>query len=204
LEGTVTVSVNGAEAPVENRHHTWGDLMASLDARLARSRQIVTMVRLDGVEEPAFRDPRLCASRLTDYRRIEIETGEPHVLARRSLGEAAEALAELGNATRDTAVLFRTGAIETAEQNLEQVSQSLMMVIRIVAAASLALRRELESPDRHGLSVAALTGQLDGLLRDLVEAQGDEDWPRIAATLDGCLAPLIARWQSVLASIAAA
>jgi hypothetical protein len=202
LEETVTVSVNGAEAPIENGLQTWGDLVDSLDARLVRSRHVVTMVRLDGVEEPAFRDPGLCASRLAAYRRIEIETGEPQVLARRSLGEAASALAELGSATRGAASRFRLGDIVAAEEDLEQVSQSLLMVLRIVAAASLALRREMESPDRHGLSIGALTTELGGLLGRLVQAQRDDDWQQIADVLDDELAPVMSQWQRTLAGLA--
>lgn len=200
----MSVSVNGADAPIENGLQTWGDLVASLDARLSRSRHIVTMVRLDGVEEPAFRDPDLCASQLTLFRRIEIETGEPQVLARRSLGEAAAALAEIGSATQSAASRFRLGDIEAAEAGLEQVSQSLLMVLRIVAAAGLALRRELESPDRHGMSVGTLTNQLGGLLGTLIDAQRDDDWLRVAALLEDELVPVMSRWQRALAAIAGA
>lgn len=200
----MSVSVNGADAPIENGLQTWGDLVASLDARLSRSRHIVTMVRLDGVEEPAFRDPDLCASQLTLFGRIEIETGEPQVLARRSLGEAAAALAQIGSATTSAASQFRLGDIEAAEEGLEQISQSLLMVLRIVAAAGLALRRELESPDRHGMSVGTLANQLGGLLGTLVDAQRDDDWLRIAALLEDELVPVMSRWQRALAAIAGA
>ena len=198
----MTVSVNGAETPIENGLHTWGDLVLSVDARLTPHRHVVTSVRLDGVEEPAFRDPALCASRLSAFRRIDIETGEPELLARRSLGEAAEALNELGRVSRDAADRFRTGDIGPAQQDLEQVSQSLLLVLRIVAAASLALRREMESPDQHGLSVAALTSQLDGFIRDLLDAQCADDWLRIADILDDELNPVIARWHQTLAHLA--
>ena len=200
----MSVSVNGADAPIENGLQTWGDLVASLDARLSRSRHIVTMVRLDGVEEPAFRDPDLCASHLSLFRRIEIETGEPQMLARRSLGEAAAALAEIGSATQSAASQFRLGDIEAAEKGLEQVSQSLLMVLRIVAAAGLALRRELESPDRHGMSVGTLTNQLGGLLGTLIDAQRDDDWLRVAVLLEDELVPVMSRWQRALAAIAGA
>ena len=176
--------------------------MASLDARLAPRRHVVTMVRLDGVEEPAFRDPSLCASRLADFGRIEIETGEPQVLARRSLADAASALEELGSATRAAASQFRLGDIAAAESGIEQVSRSLLMVLRIVAAAGLALRRELESPDRHGMSIGALTTDLGSLLATLVDAQRDDDWLRIADILDDELAPVMSRWQRTLAAIA--
>jgi hypothetical protein len=202
-QDTVTVSVNGAEAPVENGLHTWGDLVLSLDARLTPNRLVVTSVRLDGVEEPAFRDPALCASRLSAYRRIDIETGEPEMLARRSLGDAAEALSELGRVARDAADRFRIGDIGPAQQDLEQVSQGLLMVLRIVAAASLALRREIESPDQRGLSVAALTSQLDGFIRGLLDAQCADDWLRIADILDDELTPVMVRWQQALARLAA-
>ena len=198
----MTVSVNGANAPIENGLQTWGDLVDSLDARLARSQHVVTMVRLDGVEEPAFRDPDLCTCRLAGFGRIDIETGEPQVLARRSLGEAAAALAELGSATRSAASRFRLGDIAAAERGLEQVSQSLLMVLRIVAAASLALRRELESPDRHGLSIGTLTAELGGLLGTLVDAQRDDDWLAIAEVLDDELVPVMSRWQQALEAIA--
>lgn len=200
----MTVSVNGAETPVENGLHTWGDLVASLDASLVRNRHVVTSVRIDGVEEPAFREPSLSATRLSAFTRIDIETGEPQVLARRSLGDAALALEELGAAARDVADRFRGEDIDLARLGLEQVSQNLLLVLRVVAAAGLALRRELESPGQHGLSMSALTSELDGFIRQLVEAQHAGDWLRVADVLEYDVSPVLARWRRGLADIASA
>ena len=199
----MTVVLNGADLAVENACQTWGDFVSALDTQLSSDGHILTSVRMDGVEEPAFREPSLRGRNLSSFSTIEIETGEPQVLARRSLADAADALDDLRAAGRCMAGQFRGYDIAAGLQGLELFSQSLLMILRVVSASAIALRHELESPDQHGLSIGIVSGRLDDLVRELMDAQQAEDWLRVADVLEFDLEPVLAGWQHSLMEIAA-
>jgi hypothetical protein len=135
---------------------------------------------------------------------IEVETGEPQLLARRCLGEAASAVVQLRLATRDTADRFRLANVSEAQEGLQLVSEGLVTVLRIVAAAGLALRRELDSVDGNGRSVGTLSNDLDGVVQVLLEAQRNEDWIQVADILEYDLNPILGGWHNALTQVAAA
>ena len=200
----MTLLINAIATPIRNSLQNWGDLIAFLDDQLAATQDVVTNVRLDGVEEPAFRDPGLCAQPMSTFSLVEVETGEPQVLARRCLGEAASAVVELRLATRDTADRFRLYNVSEAQEGLQHVSESLVLVLRIVAAAGLALRRELDSADGDGRSLGTLSNDLETVVGILLEAQGNEDWIQVADILEYDLNPILSGWHSALTQVAAA
>jgi hypothetical protein len=200
----VTLLINRVVTPVRNGLKTWGDLIASVDSNLAPTGHVVTDVRLNGVDEPAFRDPGLGTRPLTCFSDISIETGAPSVLARRCLADAAAALTDLQQAARTAADGFRCDSVDDAQRGLEEISQGLLVVVRIVAAAGLALRGEIESADEKGRSISSLSAELDSVIRDLVEGQQDGDWLRVADILEYDLDPMLTVWHSVLNHVAAA
>lgn len=197
----MTLLINGVLTTLDNSLQTWGDLVSFLDDRLSAAQEVMTVVRLDGVEEPAFRDPSVCAGPLTGLSVVEVETGEPCELARRCLGDAAAAISALSVATKATADQFRCGEIDGARQSLEQVTLGLVTVLRIVTAAGLALRRELDVVDTKGRSVRSLSGELDTVVRRLVDAQQQADWLLVADVLEFDLLPTLGGWQFLLARI---
>ena len=54
-----TLMIDGRAHSGEKPLKTVGDLVAAADDWLARSGRIVTELRLDGVDEPAFREPQI-------------------------------------------------------------------------------------------------------------------------------------------------
>jgi hypothetical protein len=200
----VTLLINGIATPIRNSLQNWGDLIAFLDNQLAATQDVVTDVRLNGVDEPAFRDPGLCAQPMSTFSLVEVATGEPRALARRCLGEAASAVIDLRLATRDTADRFRLANVSGAQEGLQHVSEGLVMVLRIVAAAGLALRRELDSVDGDGRSLGTLSNDLDAIVQVLLEAQRNEDWIQVADILEYDLNPILSGWHSALTHVAAA
>ncbi|MDO8834151.1 MAG: hypothetical protein Q7V01_01070 [Vicinamibacterales bacterium] len=200
----MTVEINGRETTVGNQLKTVGDLVAFVDETLAASGEVVTALRLDEVDEAAFRDPQVCRQRLSGFRAIQVESGSPQALARRCLGDAAQALGSLSQATHEAAGLFRGDDIAQAKAMLEQVSHGLMAVLRIVSAASLALRRELDGAGADGRSIASLSAELDRILQNLVASQQDEDWLQVADVLQYDLGPVLDGWGYVLTEVAAA
>jgi len=200
----VTLLINGIATPIRSTLQNWGDLIAFLDNQLAATLDVVTDVRLDGVDEPAFRDPGRCAQPVSDFSLVEVETGEPQTLARRCLGEAATAVDELRRETRATADRFRLADVSEAQKGLQHVSESLVTVLRIVAAAGLALRRQLDSADGDGRSLGALSKELETVVGVLLEAQENEDWVQVADILEYDLNPILGGWHSALTQVATA
>lgn len=200
----MTLLTNGIVTPFRDSLRTWGELVEVVDQRLSATQHVVTAVRIGGVDEPAFRDPAVCARPLADIDSIEVETGEPRALARQCLQEAAAAMAGLSQATRDAADGFRYDRVAPARHGLEQVCQGLLAVLQIVAATGLALRRELDVVDASGRSISTLSVDLDRVIRDLTEGQQNEDWLLVADILEYDLDPMLTGWHSVLTHVVAA
>lgn len=200
----MTVEINGRKTTIGNHLKTVGDLVSFVDGMFAPRGEVVTALRLDEVDEAAFRDPQVCGQALSGFRVVRVESGSPQALARRCLGDAAEALGNLSQATHEAARLFRGDDVGPAKAMLEQVSHGLMAVLRIVSAASLALRRELDGVDADGRSIASLSTDLDRILRDLVASQQNEDWLQVADVLQYDLGPVLDGWECALTEVAAA
>jgi hypothetical protein len=200
----MAILINGRVDNTRNLLETWGDLLSSVDADLEAAGDIVTAVRLDGVDEPAFRDPALCLRPVSSFAAIEVETGSPALLARACLGDAALALADLSQAARDAATGFRCADIADARGTLEQLSIGLLAVLQIVSAASLALRREMEAATADGRSISSLSADLDRIIQELIAGQNEGDWLQVADILEYDLNPTLDSWQTALSEAAAA
>lgn len=198
----MTLDINGQAATLGNHARTLGDLIGYVDEHLAATGEVMTAVRLDGVDAVAFRDPIVCSQALSAFRTVQVETGSPQVLARRCLDDAALALTSLSQATRTAADGFRGADVGQARSILEQVSQGLIAVLQVVSTAGLALPGAFDGPDAH--SVASLSAELDRIVGDLVTAQQNEDWLQVADILDYDLDPALNGWRKVLSEVAAA
>lgn len=198
----MTLDINGRTVTLGNHARTLGDLIECVDERLADTGDVMTAVRLDGVDEVAFRDPIVCGQALSAFSTIQVETASPQVLARQCLEDAALALASLSQATRAAADGFRGADVGQARTTLEQISQGLMAVLHIVSAAGPALPGAFDGPDSR--FVDSLSTELDRIVGDLVAAQQNEDWIQVADVLEYDLGPALNGWRNVLTDVAAA
>jgi hypothetical protein len=173
---------------------TVGGLIAHVDATLPDGR-IVTAVRIGGVDEPAFRDPLVLARPLAGVE-IVIESGTPHDLAARCLGEAAAALDGLAAALGPVASRLRAGDIVAGNQGLADITQAIGTAVTITAAASLGLDEASTWKTELQQAVRALGGGLE----TLISAQQRQDWLAIAAILDHELVPALRSWREVCSS----
>ena len=120
-----TLIVDGQVQAACGPAKTLGDLVAAADDRSNVAGRIVTALRLDGVDEPAFRERHVTARPVGDFRRIEIESGTPADLAAECLAEAGTALEALADAAETTALRFYAGSIETANHELGEITGDL-------------------------------------------------------------------------------
>ena len=181
---------------------TLGDLVAEADERLAYTGRIVTALRLDGVDEPAFREPQVVSQSTARYTRVEIDSGTPADLAARCLVEAGTALHSLAEAADTVAMLYRVGEIDEANRELAAITEGIGTALAITGAASLGLGVDLgalvTSEGTLGALPAATTRELEGL----IAAQLASDWEAAADLLDAGLSPVLRQWSAACSVLA--
>jgi len=199
----VIVDINGREFVVDRDVTTVGSLVDRVETQIAPCGEVVTAVRLDGVEETDYRTPGVANRPLASLRAVSIESDTPDALARGCVGDAALALDDLIQATQQAADGFRGVDVSAARCTLGQISQNILGVVRIVATAHVALQGELDAVGRGDRSLAALALNLDRIVGALSRSQEDEDWIQVSDILQYELVPALASWQSTLSEVAA-
>jgi hypothetical protein len=193
---TATLTLDGQTYEGPESAETLGDLLAAADTRLAGEGRIVTGLRLDGVDEPAFREPHVVDASPASFDEIAIESGTPADLAARCLAEAAAALVALAEASDGLAMRYRLGELAVANRELAQVTEGIGTALAITGAASLGLGLDLTSQETSEGTLAALAATTTQALDRLIRAQIAADWETTADLLEGTLAPVLRRWAT--------
>jgi hypothetical protein len=194
------IVVNGKEHGDGSAFRTWGDLLEFLDRDLSPKGEVVTEARLNGVEQPTFREPAVTRLALADIDLVEVEAARPSALAARSLGEAVVALSTLQDATRQIAHAFRGNDLASANQGLSGLADGLRMLAALVGAVSLGLRMDVHDlPDEQ--SVNSTIVDLGMHVEALITAQRNQDWVALADTLQYDVEPALEKWRPVLDSL---
>jgi hypothetical protein len=190
------VLMDGEAILVTESPKTLGDLIAAADETFGRRGRIVTALRLDGVEEPAFRDTRVAGAAVTDFDRVEVESGTEAELVASCLIEAGTALNALASDAAEVAVLYRIGQIQEANGDFAIITQGIATALAITSAASLGLGTDLGPIVTPEGSIADLTSETARALDALIAAQLQSDWLTTADLLESSLAPVLRRWSS--------
>lgn len=195
------VLLDGAHCGV-GRARTWRQALACLDDAVGRRGLIVTDVRFDGIDEPAFRDRGVLDRRLDDVACVEVRSGTPASLMERCMTEALGAIEVLSRAAVQVADQFRGPAIVPARARLAELAEGLGTLMAITGAAGLALKVDA----RHGVhgdrSIASIITEMTGHVDALILAQASRDWDRIADVLEQGVEPALRRWKPVLEVLA--
>ncbi len=197
-----TLMIDGRAHSGEKPLKTVGDLVAAADDWLARSGRIVTELRLDGVDEPAFREPQIVGQSASAYSEVRIESGTRADLALRCLHEAGDALKSLAEAAASVADLYRLGEIAEANRELAAITDGIGTALAITGAASLGLGVDLGTMATSEGTLGDLTAATSQELQGLISAQLESDWEGTADMLIGGLSPVLRRW-SVACSVLA-
>jgi hypothetical protein len=197
-----TLIMDGREQPACGPAKTLGDLVAAADERSNASGRIVTALRLDGVDEPAFRELHVTGRAVGDFGRIEIESGTPADLAAECLAEAGTALKTLADAAETAALRFYAGSIETANRELGEITTGIATALAIVGAASLGLGVDLALLATPEGTMGDLTTETSTHLEALIDAQLQADWTATAGLLESSLAPALRRWGAACSALA--
>lgn len=197
------IVVNGRDQPKDSGLRTWGDLLGVLEQELSPSGEVVTEARLDGVDQPTFREPAVMQKSLDEIDLVEVESASPAILAARSLGEAVVGLETLQRATGEIAQGFRRYDLKSANRGLEELADGLRMLIALVGAVSLGLRLDLQALDDGTDPINTTIVDLSSHVEGLITAQRNEDWVAVADILEYDVEPALKNWRPVLDKILA-
>jgi hypothetical protein len=197
----LTLTMDGHPAALEEVPETLGELLAAADARCAGQGRIVTALRLDGAEEPAFREPHVIARKLSTLRSVDIELGTPAELAASCLSEAGLALHALADAAATAAAHLRAGSITLGNQQLGAITQGMATVLTISSAASLGLGFDLGACETSHGTLSSIAQRASRDLESLIAAQVNADWSAVATILEHDLQQSLRLWGEICAAI---
>lgn len=185
--------VNNETRSVDTALKTWGELLAWADAGCAKAGQVVTAARLDGVDEPSFRDAGQADRTLDGLAVVELDSAAPSDLVVESLNEALDGLNGLRRFTLHTAGQFRGTGITAANQSLADLSQGLRTFVSLVETLVSAMGVGLDEFVWEGRPVAALLDDIGTPIAALADAQISSDWVTVADVLEFDLEPALAQ-----------
>ncbi|MGE3845202.1 MAG: hypothetical protein AB7I50_26890 [Vicinamibacterales bacterium] len=195
------ILLDGSELEVANAVATWGGVLDDVDRRLAEAGRIVTDVRFDGLDEPAFREPGTLARPLTELVMLEVLSGTPSGLMDRCLEEAVAAISPLCAAAMTVGESFRSHRIRPASAELAELADGLSSLIGIVGAAGLAFQVDLRHLRCGDQAASSLVSELGMYLEALVAAQENGDWLSLADILQFDIEPCLKRLAPLLESL---
>lgn len=194
---------NGVATDVASgQSETVGQVLRALDEAIGARGHVVTAVRLDGVDEPAFGSPVLLDRRLPDSAVVEVDSDTAAALIGRCVDEALAALPNVRAGIVDVSAAFRLSNVSDGNRLLAEVAESLGSLVGLAGAISTAVGVPLDVVTTDGLSGTELVAALLGIAGELTSAQLAGDWAHVADTLQFKVAPLVDTFAHLLEDLA--
>ena len=195
--------VNDQPQIVENAPETWGELLAWADSFSGARGWLVTAVRLDGVDQPSFREQESGDRTPGAVAMIEIDAATPASLLASSLDEALSGVAGLRTHALDVTRRFRGSKLDFAKTGLAELTQGLGTLVTLVDAVSGVMGVAIDRVTLDGRPAGSLIEDLGPPLVELTEAQRQQDWMTVADILEFDLEPAISRVAPLFTALAA-
>lgn len=189
--------VNDSPRPLDSGLKTWGDLLNGLDQEYAGSRQTVTAVRFDGVDQPSFRGHEVISQPLARIRTIDIDVLDRARLLRGTLGTAGQSLPSLAAAACRVGQAFRGHDLQNAHVQLTSLVEAIRTLTMLTAASATAAGTELEYLPCGRGTAADVLGAVGVVLDVMAQGQHGRDWVTVADALEFDLAPALLEWGVV-------
>jgi hypothetical protein len=195
------VVLNGEEYATPSSPGTWSELLTSLDRDLEPRGLLVTAVRVDGIDLPAFRDASTLAHPLTGEAIVEVEASTPGALLDEGLREAARSVTALQTAATALATGYRQVDVSEANTHLATFADTLANLMALVATAGQALQVDLDVLRVDDMPASAVVRHLNNTIEALLESHAARDWVTLADVLEHDLAPLMPRLGAVIGAL---
>lgn len=196
--------LNNTQQPLENMPESWGELLNGLEEEAGRRGEVVAAVRIDGVEEPTFRQLTLAGRGLCDLALIEVETAKPGDLIDDALAQGAMAADTFAVAVSQACQAFRGADLAGANQRLAGLGDGIRSLMSILSTGAVALGVSLDRMDWNGRAVSAQLNELVSQLEAIVEAQQTDDWLTVADILEYDIQPALSTWGPVFDALRSA
>ena len=181
---------------------TWGDLLAIVDDHVSAQRLLVTGIRLDGVDEPAFRHPAAAERPLAAIRRVDVDTTSPAALFKLCCGDAESGVTEMATRALHLASQFRLQDVHAGHRGLAGLAEDLHGFLALLHAMLTSPGFEEDWLTIEGASADVQIAQFGGWLESLVAAQVEGDWLTVSDILEYDLERALRGWQQKLHDVA--
>ena len=196
------VMLNGQDYVVQPMPLNWSELLTSLDRDLEPRGFLVTAIRVDGVDQPGFRDEHRLTATLDVNAVIEVDASTPSELLEEGLREAARSVTQLQQAASALAAGYRQTDVSEANSHLATFADTLANLMALVAAAGQAMHVQLDDIRVEGMPGSAVLRHLNNTIEALLEAHGARDWVTLADVLEHDLAPLMPNLGEMIEALA--
>lgn len=191
-----TLRVDSALIPGVNAPITLDALLSAVEPVLGQTGRIVTALRINGVDQPAFRQPDILDRSLNEIDEIDLDTTPVAVMASYALDDALRYLPELSGEAVAVATALRSPRAGEQRAAIGGLADNLALLAALVHTADLWARQA-------GL---AATGWLEDdvatverVAASLETATAAQDWVSAADALEYDLTAALGAWQARLA-----
>jgi hypothetical protein len=195
--------VNKEDVTLDSGAKTWGELLASLDTTCHAQGRVVTAARLDGVDEPSFREPSVGGRALDAVAVVEVDAETPATLLAEAIREASFGLDQLCGHALEVGRHFRGHDLAPAQQGLLELVQGLQVLTSLIATVSAVLQTDMGTLTWQGKPVASLLDGLGVHLESLIDAQQREDWLTVADIVEFDIEPALRACRPLLEALSA-
>ena len=191
-----TLRVDSSLIPGVNAPITVDALLSAVEPVLGQSGRIVTALRINGVDEPAFREQDVLERSLVGVDEIDLDTTPVGLMALQALDDALRYLPVLAGEARQVASGLRGAQVAEPRMAIGELADNLALMAALVHTADLWARQVgLAGGDWLGEDVAAVE-RVAGSIEGAVSA---EDWVTAADALEYDLSSALGAWQVRLA-----
>lgn len=193
----LTVRVDSVLIPDVFGPISFDAVLSAIEPVLAGEGRIVTGVRINGVEEPAFRDAITRTRTLADGDQMDLVTATAAALSAGALADAVHFLPDLTGTARAMARHLRDDDITEIHAGLGSLAEGLAMLTALILRADDWARESgLARTGWLGEDVSAV----ETAVERLGEAAATGAWHAVADVLDRDLAEALDAWRTRLAA----
>jgi hypothetical protein len=190
-----TLRVDCSLIPGVNAPITVDALLSAVEPVLAQSGRIVTALRINGVDESAFRERDILDRSLVGVDEIDLHTTPVGALALQALDDALRFLPVLADEARQVAAGLRGADVGQPRQAIGELADNLALMAALVHTADLWAREAgAAGADWLGEDVAAI----ERVAASIESAVACEDWVTAADALEYDLSSALEGWQGRL------
>lgn len=176
------------------------DALTEAASRAESSGRVIVEVVVDGERwgESELGSPERCAGRADLVHLISADRSE---LVCRTLGEAADVLAEIDELQRTAAESVQVGDTAEGMSRLAEALELWLLVQRSISMSLQTMELDLDTVRHDGEPIGASVNALEGQLRGVRDALTRRDSVALADTLLYELPDVIEHWRGILGSV---